>query len=335
MSTIRDVAQAAGVSPSTVSHVINETRYVSPSTRARVQEAMATLNYRPNRLARSLRNRETRTFGVLLPNSANPFFAQVLLGIEAACFDHGYNVLMGNANDDPRRELFYLELLLAKQVDGVLLVSTRAYDEAREVLRYHDAAVIIVDRSPADSEFDTVFADNERGGALATRHLVGLGHRRIGCIAGPSQLTPSADRVTGYRRALQEAGIAVDEALIMPGDFSHGSGYRACQRLLRAANRPSAIFVANDLMAVGALCAIHEAGLRVPQDVSVIGFDDIPLASYTVPRLTTIRQPSQEVGRVAVEMILRRLQVRHDPPRYERLPVTLVERDSCAPYANS
>jgi LacI family transcriptional regulator len=337
MSTMRQVAEMAQVSTSTVSHVINQTRQVNPDTRERVLRAMEQLNYRPNRLARSLRRSQTHTLGVLLPNSANPFFAEVLLGIEAACFDFGYNVILGNANDDPQRELFYLDVLLSKQVDGILLVSTGAYKEAVELLARHNAPVVMVDRSPGALTvpflLDIVFTDNERGGALAAEYLLRLGHRRIGCIAGPSLLTPSAERLTGYRRALEPAGLGVDDSLIINGDFQHESGYRACRQLLALAQRPTAVFVCNDLMAVGALCAIHEAGLHVPADISVIGFDNIPLSAYTVPRLTTIAQPAQELGRMAVNKLMGRLQNRATPTSHERLPVTLVERDSCGPVA--
>lgn len=329
MSTMRDVAKLAGVSSSTVSHVINETRFVNPETRERVLQAMAELNYQPNRLARSLRNRQTHTFGVLLPNSANPFFAEVLLGVEAACFDHGYNIILGNANDDPERELFYLDVLLSKQVDGIFLVSTGAYHEALEMLTRHNAPVVMVDRSPGTRQFDTVFANNEGGGIIATQYLLDLGHRRIGCITGPSMLTPSADRVTGYRQALESAGLTVDEELIIAGDFQHESGYHAGQQLLGLPDPPTAIFACNDLMAVGVLYAAYEGGLRIPTDISVIGFDDVPLASYTVPRLTTIYQPSQEIGRVAVELLIQRLQDRDAATRHEQLPASLVERDSC------
>lgn len=337
--TIRDVAERAEVSPSTVSHVINETRHVSADTRERVLQAMVDLNYQPNRLARSLRSRRTQTLGVLLPNNANPFFAQVLEGIEAAGYDHGYNVILGNANDDPQRELAYLDTLLSKQVDGVLLVSTGAYREALDFLAARETPVVMVDRSPGDGyndfAIDTVFTENRRGGVLATEHLLALGHRRIGCIAGPSMINSSAARVVGYRQALEAAGLPVDEQLIVSGDFLHESGYRACHALLSLTERPSALFVCNDLMAVGALYAAHEAGLQVPRDLSVIGFDDIPLASFTLPRLTTIAQPARQLGERAVELLVKRLADREEPATHERLPVQLVERDSCQPYAGN
>ncbi len=330
MPTIRDVADAAQVSTSTVSHVINETRYVSPATRQRVLQAMAELKYSPNRLARSLRSSESMTLGVLLPNSANPYFAEILLGIEAACFDLGYNIIMGNANDDRDRELAYLQVLISRQVDGILLISTGAYNESVALLASHETPVVMVDRSADIPTVDEIFTANKDGGLLATNYLLQLGHRRIGCITGPSFLTPSAERVAGYYEALELAGIPVQDELVVTGNFQHESGYQACRRLLQLTPPPTAIFACNDLMAVGALCAIHEAGLRVPDDVSVIGYDDIPLADYTVPRLTTIAQPARQIGRMAVEQLVARLKKAHDaPPRQEVLPVSLVERDSC------
>lgn len=338
MSTVHDVARRAGVSASTVSHVINGTRRVSAGTRQRVLQAMDELHYQPNRLAQSLRSRRTHTLGVILPNSANPFFAQVLLGIEAAAYDSGYNVILGNANDDPRRELDYVDTLLAKQVDGVVLVSTGAYADALKLTTGRTTPVVMVDRAPddayADAQIDTVFTENTRGGVLATEHLLGLGHRRIGCITGPSLLTSSALRVVGYRQVLADAGIPVDADLIVSGDFQHESGYTACHNLLKLPEPPTALFVCNDLMAVGALCAVHEAGLRVPEDISVVGFDDIPLASFTVPRLTTIAQPAQQIGEAAIKLLVRRLAEPDAPAQCELLPVHLVERDSCGPCSN-
>lgn len=335
--TIRDVAERAGVSASTVSHVINQTRRVRADTRERVLQAMHELDYQPNRLARSLRNRRTQTLGVLLPNNANPFFALVLGGIEAAAYDHDYNVILGNANDDPARELAYLDILLSKQVDGVVLVSTGADPQVLDFLAARNTPVVMVDRSPGDAyedfPVDTVFTENMQGGLLATEYLIGLGHQRIACISGPSRINSSAARVVGYRQALAAAGLACDERLIVTGDFQHESGYRACEALLRLPDPPTAIFVCNDLMAVGALCAIHEAGLRVPDDVSVVGFDDVPLASFTVPRLTTVAQPAHELGVRAVTLLVRRIMKRDVPAHHELLPVALIKRDSCQPYS--
>jgi LacI family transcriptional regulator len=331
MSKIHDVAARAGVSTSTVSHVINQTRFVSEDTRERVLQAIAELNYQPNRLARSLRNRQTHTLGVLLPNSANPFFAEVLLGIEAACYNLHYNVILGNAHDDPKRELSHLEVLLAKQVDGVLLVSSGAYEAGLEIIQQNNTAVVMIDRVGGAREVDTILVDNEQGGLLATHHLLALGHRHIGCIAGPSLYSPSHGRLVGYQNALREQNIPSEEQLIVTGDFQHEGGYNGCRALFSLSQPPSALFVCNDLMAVGALFALHEMGLRVPQDVSVVGFDDIPLASYTIPALTTIMQPGRELGQLAVETLVKRIRRPDIPASHQLLPVRLIERASSAP----
>lgn len=331
MSTIRDVAALAEVSTSTVSHVINGTRFVNPETRDKVLHAMQELDYRPNRVARSLRNRQTHTLGVLVPNSANPYFAEVLVGIERACFDHGYNIIIGNANDDPERELSYLNVLLSRQVDGVLLISTGAYKESLALLATYNTPVVLVDRSSQSDDVDEILTANKQGGLLATQHLIQLGHTRIGCITGPSMLTPGAERVAGYYEALKSAGIPSSATLVKGGNFDHESGYRACQELLSADPSPTAIFACNDLMAVGVLCAVHEAGMRVPNNISVIGFDDVPLASFSVPRLTTVAQPSHQLGQAAVERLIDRLKNPDAPSQRNILTVSLIERDSCAP----
>lgn len=329
--TIHDVADRAGVSASTVSNVLNRTGHVHPKTRERVLQAMHDLHYHRNGLAHSLPNRRTFTLGVVLPNNANPYFAQILLGMEAACFDLGYNLILGNANEDTQRELAYIDVLLARQVDGLLLVSTGAFHETLQHVAQHETPLVIVDRTPGYQELDTVFTDNEHGGLLATRHLIKLGHQRIGCIIGPPLLALSKERLHGYRRALAGAGIKIDDTLVAVGDFDYASGYQACRQLLHLPNPPTAIFACNDLMAVGAIYAINEAGLRVPADISIIGYDDIPITRYTVPPLTTIAQPAQQTGRVAVEMLVKRLQAPSSPVQYRRLPVQLVERESCAP----
>jgi len=331
MSTIRDVAKAAKVSISTVSHVINGTRYVSPDTRERVLQAIDTLNYKHNRLASSLRNRKTFTIGVLLPNSANPYFAEVLAGIEEATYAQNYNIILGNATDDPEREQTYLNVLLSRQVDGILLISTGAFEDSIALLAANNTPVVMVDRSADLSGIDEIFTDNQAGGRLATEYLLNLGHERIGCITGPSFLTPSAKRVQGHLDAYAAAHLPHNSDWIVTGDFQHSGGYDAACKLLALDPQPTAIFACNDLMAVGAISAVHQAGLHVPQDISVVGYDDIPLASYATPRLTTVAQPAREIGHLAVKRLLQRLTNPDLPPRHEKLPIKLIERDSCAP----
>jgi LacI family transcriptional regulator len=328
MPTIRQVAEKASVSPTTVSHVINNTRFVSEDVRRRVQAAMDELDYRPNALARSLRRGETNTIGLILPDSANPFFAEIGRGIEVTAFELGYSVILCNTEGDSDNESLYMDVLSKKQVDGMILVAAGDRADSLRTLQSQRVPVVVVDRDLPEVEIDAVLADNRRGGYLATRHLIELGHRRIGCIAGPSNVTPSAQRVTGYREALAEANLPGDESLISRGDFHSESGWAATLDMLRQPEPPTAIFACNDLMAIGALRAAAETGRRVPADLAIVGFDDIELASYTIPPLTTIAQPKLEMGRRAVQLLIERLADKARPSRREVLSTTLVVRGS-------
>lgn len=333
MPTMREVAQRAGVSPTTVSHVVNNTRYVSEEVRARVNAVMEELGYRPNALARSLRRGETQTLGLILPDSANPFFAEVGRSIEAAAFETGYNVILCNTEGDLEKESLYVDVLMKKQVDGVIFVAAGDHSGALQAILKRGGLVVVVDRDLAGVTLDTVLSDNYQGGYLATRHLIALGHRRIACIAGPSNLTPSAQRVLGYRQALEEAGLPFDEGLLLRGDFHPESGRQATHTLLARPQAPSAIFACNDMMAIGALRAAAERGMRVPQDLAVVGYDDIELASFTNPPLTTVQQPKDQIGKTAVRLLLERFVQRDLPPRRELLPSTLIVRGSCGGMA--
>ena len=328
MPTIREVALRAGVSPTTVSHVINNTRFVSAEARQRVLDAMAELNYRPNVLARSLRRGETRTLGLILPDSANPFFAEIARAIEDAAFSAGYSVILGNSENQLTKEQVYVDVLVNKQVDGLIFVATGDHSPSLEQLVGDGLPVVVVDRRLSDLEVDTVLTDNLQGGLTATRYLLDLGHQRIACVTGPSNLTPSAERVIGYRQALQERSLSVDEALIRKGDFHPHSGYLAVSELLNCQPRPTAIFICNDMMAIGALRALSEAGLRVPLDCSLVGYDDIELASYVTPPLTTIRQDKNAMAEAAVQLLVERIAEPTLPARTRILPTHLVERQS-------
>jgi LacI family transcriptional regulator len=331
MATIREVAERAGVSVSTVSHVLNETRFVSPDTKSRVLAAMEELEYEPNRLASSLRRKDkrTHTLGLLIPDSSNPFFAEVLRGVEDASFDAGYSVILCNSDDDPKKEVGYLEVLLSKQVDGVILVSAGDSSESLTLVERWEGKAVVVDRDINAPELDSVSVDNEEGGYIATKYLLEHGHRHIGCIAGPSALKPSAGRVFGYKKALDEYGVSIDEGYIVPGDFRPQSGYKAARLILETDDRLSAIFSTNDMMAVGALCAINEMGKTVPDEISIIGFDDISLASFTSPPLTTVAQPIYEMGLRAAELLVNRLVHPDSEISREVLKPVLVERSTC------
>lgn len=328
MANIQEVAKRAGVSSTTVSHVINNTRVVTPETRQRVETAMRELGFRPNALARSLRRGHSHTLGLILPDSSNPFFAEVGRSLEAAAFASGYSVILGNAEGDLDRERFYVDTLYKKQVDGLVFVGAGDDPEAVAELLKRGIPVVVVDRPMTGLAVDTVLIDNRAGGSLATRHLIELGHRRIGCLRGPSNLTPSADRVTGYCDALAGAGLPYDASLVVRGDFKAESACHATMALLAGDDPPTAVFACNDVMAFGALRGAAKAGRRVPDDLAVVGFDDIELASYGMLPLTTVAQPKAELGRLAVQMLTERMADKTRAPRREVLGVQLIVRES-------
>ncbi|HLE92929.1 MAG TPA: LacI family DNA-binding transcriptional regulator [Anaerolineales bacterium] len=328
MATIREVAESAGVSYATVSHVINNTRLVSPETRERVVAAMGALHYRPNALARSLRQGKTNTIGLVLPDSANPFFAEISRSIEDAAFKKGYSVFLCNTELDTQRELFYVDVLSKKQVDGIIFVAAGDQADSVDFLLRRSMPLVMVDRNVPTVEADAVLTDNQLGGFLATRHLLELGHTRIACIAGPSSITPSAERIIGYRKALEQAGISYDENLIVRGDYHAQSGMEITHSLLAMTPRPTAIFALNDLMAIGALRAATEAGFSIPNDLAVVGYDDLEIARFTNPPLTTIAQPKKEIGRQAVSLLVDRMSQKSRPPSRLVLPPELIVRRS-------
>jgi LacI family transcriptional regulator len=328
---MRDVAERAGVSATTVSHVINGTRPVSEELRTRVLAAMDALDYRPNLLARSLRRGQAYLVGMIIPDVSNPYFAEVARGVEDTVCVQDYSVILCNTDNDPRRERLYATALTRNQVGGMLLASVDVSADDYRVLRAQRIPLVMINRDAPGEAVDQVLTNSVRGGYLATRHLVELGHRRIACITGPSQTTPSAERVTGYRQALREEGIEGNGRLVLRGDFQYGGGYRLARQLLTSSDPPTAVFAVSDMMALGVLCAAQEMGLKVPADLSVVGYDDIQLASFTSPPLTTVFQPKYETGVLAATLLLERMRDRELPPRRRVLDVRLESRQSCAP----
>ena len=328
MATIRDVAALAGVSTTTVSHVINNSRFVSPEVRERVYQAMEELRYQPNALARSLRQGKTNTIGLLSPNSANPYFAEIGRAVEDAAFTSRYSVIICNTEGKQEKESFYLDVLSKKRVDGIILVGISQTNETLDRLLAKGVPVVLVDREIPDLDVDLVLTDNKHAGYLATRHLIEQGHTRIACVTGPAHVHPSSRRVVGYQEALQEAGLPLQEEYVLPGDFSAQSGWEATRTLLALPQPPSAIFLCNDLMAIGGLRAAAEAGFAVPQDLAIMGFDDIELASFTNPTLSSISQPKAEMGAIAVQMLLEQIEGKRSEPRQEILQPALIVRRS-------
>ena len=333
MATIKDVARHADVSVTTVSHVVNGTRHVSPESRERVEAAIRALGYVPSAIARSLKSNNTRTLGMLIPNSSNPYFAEIVHAVEDRCFGAGYNLILCNSNDDVERQASYLRVLAQKRVDGLVFVASGSDAVVRATLGESVTPMVFVDREVAGmSNGDLVEVNHTVGGEIASRHLLELGHPRVACISGPPGLSPSSKRRAGWKNALESAGVERRESDLARGDFTARGGFLAMQTLLRHKPRPSAVFVCNDLMAFGALAAAHAAGISVPQQLSIVGFDDIELAAFSAPPLTTVVQPKRQIGTLAAELLLERVTTGRRDNRRVILEAQLKIRGSTAPY---
>ncbi len=329
MATMKDVARLAGVSTSTVSHVVNNTRFVSDEIRERILKAVAELNYSPSALARSLKLNQTRTLGMIVTTSNNPFFAEVVAGVERICYQRGYTLVLCNTEGDPERLSHSLEVLLQKRIDGLLLMCTEARSASAEVFERHPAVpIVVMDWGPLNTKADRIQDNSALGGYLATRHLIEHGHQKIGLITGPLDKLPAQSRLDGYRRALAEADLLFREDYVVTGDFKFTGGINGMHQLLALAEPPTAVFAGNDVSAVGVYQALYRAGLRVPQDISVIGYDDIELSQYLTPPLTTIHQPKEDLCKQAVDVLLERIHGADDQPRLITLEPTLVQRES-------
>jgi LacI family transcriptional regulator len=329
-ASIRDVAARAGVSVTTVSHTLNGTRFVSDAAKAKVQEAAHALGYVPSEVARGLKHNTTRTLGMLVPNNSNPYFAEIIRGVEHHCYGAGYSLLLCNSNDDAQQQADHLRVLAERRVDGIVLVASGDDDAIVAACKDLRLPLVLVDREIDAIAVDLIEVDHAAGGELATAHLLGLGHARVACIVGPSDLRPSQQREAGWRRALERAGVTPRADEVVQGDFSPQGGAAAMRRLLQSAQPPTAVFVCNDMMAIGALHAAHEAGIDVPRQLSVVGFDDIELAAYMSPPLTTVAQPKEAIGTGAAGLLLERLRDGRTAPRRSILPAQLHLRASTA-----
>jgi LacI family transcriptional regulator len=307
MSTIRDVAERAGVSTMTVSRVINKSGYISQETRERVDAAIAELGYVPNTLARSLRFKQTKTLACVLTDITNPFFTTIARGVGDAASAQGFNVIFCNTDESESEQAEQLTALVQKRVDGVLLVPAASSEDAVAFLREQHVPVVILDRRVPDCSVDSVRCDSEEGAYELVRLLLTLGHRHIAALSGPAMVSTAQDRVAGYCRALAEAGVAMQQDLINFGSFTQAGGHQAARQMLALIPRPTALFAANNFIAAGAYQAAREAGLDVPKDVSIVTFDDLPAWLLMEPFMTVAAQPAYEIGRAATELLLKRL----------------------------
>jgi LacI family transcriptional regulator len=330
MATIHDVAKRAGVAPITVSRVINNSGYFSQDTRARVEAAIAELEYVPNRLASSLRSKRTNTLALVITDITNPFFTTLARGVEDTASDAGYTVIFCNTDESDVEERKYLQVLLQQQVDGILLVPARSTSTSLEVIRKQDTPVVVLDRRiPPGENVDVVRCENEDGAYRLTRLLIDLGHERIAILSGPMGVSTAEDRLMGYQRAIAETGQPPNPDLIIYGEFNQASGYAMLQCLLTAQPRPTAIFAANNMIGIGALNAIRDANLRVPDDIAMVSFDDLPANLLTFPFFTVAAQPAYDMGRTATQLLLARL-AGQVPDAYQEiiLPVEMIVRHS-------
>lgn len=334
MATIKDVAALAGISYTTVSHVLNKTRPVSEQVRIKVEAAIAQLNYVPSAVARSLKAKTTSTIGLLIPNGINPYFAELARGIEDYCERNGFCVILCNSDDNPEKQRGYLRVLLEKRVDGLIVSSVGGDTGLAGGLAEVRTPMVIVDRELESIVADLVRIDHELGAYLATRHLLDLGHRHIACIRGPGQTSVARLRLAGYQRAMHEAGIEVAGHWVVESDFTSPGGYQAAVDLL-AHDPPSAIFAGNDMIGIGVLRAAAERNIRVPRDLSVVGFDDIQMSQFVYPALTTVGQSIRQLGETAAQLLLQRI-TEPGGGAAQQVIVTpsIVVRESTAPPTN-
>ncbi len=329
MTTIRQVAKLAGVAPITVSRVINNAGYISAETRQKVEAAVSQLGYVPNTLSQSLRWKQTGMLALVLTDVTNPFWTTVARGVEDAASEAGYHVILCNTDEFPQKQEEYLTALLQKRVDGMLLVPAR--DDLEDIQRVQMLKVplVVLDRRLSQPVADAVRCDSESGAYQLTRLLLARGHRQIALLTGPEHVATATDRVTGYRRALRAAGLDSDGESVFYGAFTIQSGQDMARQALALNPRPTAIFAGNNFIAIGMMQTLREAGIRVPEEISVVGFDDLPASLLLDPFLTVAAQPAYEMGREATNLLIKRLAGDGaQAPQEVVLPVEIVERKS-------
>ena len=332
MANMKEIARLAGVSLGTVSHVLNDTARVREPVRKRVLEAVSATGYKPSQLARGLRRVRTNVIGMIIPDITNPFFPAVVRGAEDLAFSNGYRLILCNTDNDHSKELAHLNELRTYLPTGLIVIPSTFSDLTQQARYYRDAGagVVCIDRLPKDWSGDTVTADNQAGAYKATRYLIEMGHTRLAVITGPLHLTNSKERLNGFKQAVKEAKLPLAPEYVQQTTFDKHGGVSKARLLLRLIPRPTAIFACNDMMALGVLNAIHEAGLRCPQDVSVMGFDDLELAETTNPALSSVSQSGYQLGTTAARILLDRIEGDTSPAKHIVLETSLKIRDSVA-----
>ncbi len=329
MATIKDVARLAGVSTTTVSHVINKTRFVAEATQEKVMNAVDELNYAPSAVARSLKCNTTRTIGMLVTQSTNLFFSEVISGVESYCYRQGYTLILCNTGGIYEKQRDYIRMLAEKRVDGILVMCSDLTEELSEMLdRHSNIPKVVMDWGPESSQADKIMDNSEEGGYIATKYLIDNGHKDIACLSGHFDKLACKERIVGFRRAMAEANLPVNEDWIIEGNFECDTAVLVADKITEMEKRPTAVFCFNDTMALGLMSRLQQNGIKIPDDVSVIGYDNIELAEYFSPPLTTIHQPKRRVGKNAFEILLERIKDKEHEKRIFEMQPELVVRNT-------
>jgi LacI family transcriptional regulator, galactose operon repressor len=336
ITTMKQIAERAQVSLGTVSHVVNGTAPVREKLRQRVLEAIASLGYQPSQLARGLRRNSTNMLGMVIPDITNPFFPGVVRGVEDVAFHASFRVVLCNTDNDPAKEKIYVDQLRSYRPAGLLVIPAAEKTLSAELGHSTPTGfpVVYLDRRPADWKGDAVMVANENGAFLATEHLIKMGHTRLATLSGPTNLTNAFERLAGFRKALAKHRLEIAPEYIQQTSFDRDSGYRSGLRLLNMLPRPTAIFAANDLVALGALLAVRELRLNCPKDVSIIGFDDLEIGMFTDPALSSVHQSGYQMGAAAARILLERIKGKKGRAQQIVLPTELRIRNSVAPPQN-
>lgn len=336
MVTLKDVAEEASVSVATVSYVVNDTRYVSPELTERVENAMKKLGYHQNQLARGLKTEKTKTLGVVVSDITTPFFSTLVRGVEDATIQNDHNLIIGNSDETLKKEDLYIDLLIGKKVDGLIISPTKKEKKNIQKVSNMDVPLVFVDREIEDIQAPKILSENKKGAYKATKHLLELGHHRIGIVLGLKGVGTTAERLEGYKKALNEKSIPINEELIVRGYSSIEGGEEAAVKLLSLDKPPTAIFSTNNKINLGTQKAIKKLGFACPQDVSLVGFDDSDWASIFEPTLTTVAQDPYQIGSEASELLFESIEAKEQGEKRQRekevrIPTELIVRNSTAP----
>ncbi|HDR1345976.1 HTH-type transcriptional repressor PurR [Pasteurella multocida] len=329
MATIKDVAKMAGVSTTTVSHVINKTRFVAAETEKLVLQAIQELNYSPSAVARSLKVNTTKSIGMIVTSSEAPYFAEIIHAVEEHCYRQGYSLFLCNTQNNVEKIKNHLEMLIKKRVDGILVMCAEYTQDSLDLLaNFTSLPLVVMDWGPDNKHTDIIQDHSFEGGYLATKYLIDHGHKDIGIIAGELTKTTAKTRYEGFIKAMNEAGLKINSDWVMEGFFEPEDGYECMNKILAQDTLPTAVFCCNDVMALGAISAIGEKGLRVPEDISIIGYDNIHASRFYSPPLTTIHQSKSRLGARAVTLLFERINEKSEERAVIEMHPELVIRKS-------